>query len=166
MSLKDTAYRLAVLKALRDAVAAEEANARVFALGDLTAAAEDMGVRSVDVSLPDGTKIATLSLGGGTAKATVVDEAKFTAWVQANHPTEIETVVRVRPAYVQAVLAKAVDGYAVFAGGEVVDGVGPAVGSRSAVVRYTTDGREAVARAWQRGELTGISPYPELEVGA
>lgn len=162
MSLKDTAYRLAVLKALRDAVAAEEANARVFALGDLTAAAEDMGVRSVDVSLPDGTKIATLSLAGGEDKVAVVGEIAFTRWVEENHPTEVETVTRVRSSYLAAVLkAGGVDTVT----GELVPGVGAVPGSRYTTVRYTPDGREAVARAWQRGELTGISPYPELEEG-
>jgi hypothetical protein len=41
---------------------------------------------------------------GGPA---IVDDAAFLAWVERSYPSEVETVRRVRPAYVSAILAQA-----------------------------------------------------------
>jgi hypothetical protein len=55
----------------------------------------------------------------------VVDEDKFLDWVQARHPTEVETVTHVRPAFRALVLGKLVKvaGDVCHIDGEVVPGV-------------------------------------------
>lgn len=64
-----------------------------------------IGERKV-AELPDGQRIGAVTYAKGRAAgAHVVDEAKLTAWVEENHPTEVETVTRIRPAYLAKLLA-------------------------------------------------------------
>lgn len=53
--------------------------------------------------LPD---IGTVSLPVSTERVVVADEPTLTAWVAAFHPDEVETLTRVRPAFLTALLAE------------------------------------------------------------
>ena len=97
MNLKESATRVAVLRVLRDTVdAAYEAERRTV-LDGLRAARAEFALKSIRVTLPDQTPVATITLIDPQPAVVVADEDAFTAWVAANHPREVETLVRVRP---------------------------------------------------------------------
>jgi hypothetical protein len=171
--MRDQAFRVAVLGALKDRIATEYAEQRTALLGQLLDAQADLGVKSLDVSLPNGTKVATITLTEPSVRVTVDDEDAFTAWVARRYPTEVQTVMTVRPAGRKAILDQAVvEGEDVFDwnDGEKLDGVRaahPAPQSRSFSVRYPDGGRDAIAHAWRVGEL-GFAPSElvQLEGGS
>lgn len=151
MSIKDVALRAAVLKALTDRIREEYDAARVDIHQELIALAEATGAATVKVKLDD-VEIATVSLTGGKAAVRVEDERKFLAWVQANHPTEIEP--RVRESFRKQLL----DNGGADANGEIADGLDVAhKGVPYVSTRFTPGGRAAVAAAWQEGRLAEIS---------
>ncbi|MCP3770024.1 MULTISPECIES: hypothetical protein [Streptomyces] len=161
MNLRDRATRVVVLRVLRDAVEAEYRAERRAVLHGLRAARAELALKSMRVTLPDDTPIATLTLIDPRPAVVVADEDAFTAWVAANHPGEVETLVQVRPAWKQEFLGRlACSGPA--AGpvadphtGEVIPGlaVAPAPEPRSFSLRPVPGGAERVARAWDTGEI-------------
>lgn len=141
--LKALTFRVAILKALADTVTGAAQQAR----GDLLTAMVAAGAEKATAELPDGTKVASVSLcGGDKATARVVDDAAFLAWVKANRPDEIEE--KVRESYRKAVL----DG--ITKTGEEVPGV--ELGTSTAYVsnRFKAGGKDAIAQAWAKGALT------------
>lgn len=183
--------RFALMKAIADAIKEELDLERADHTTDLRRMYEDAGIKSMDVKLPGGGKVATISLSIPKPTTTVVDEEALLAWCQANMPTAIleetipaepervipatpeRTVYRVDPAMVDALLknSRPVDpagGPVVDEDGVVVDGVTytPAGSPRSFSVRYETGGREDLAVAWRSGELDALvagSTLPALE---
>jgi hypothetical protein len=158
MSLKDDATKVAVLKAMRDTVNAEYEAARLRVLDGLRAARAELGLKSVRVTLPDDTPVATVTLVDPRPAVVVVDEDTFTTWVAENYPTEVETRVRVRPSW-QKQFISGLDASA----GPVVD---PRTGCvvtglaaltapepRSFSLRSLPGGIEEITRAWRRGAL-------------
>ena len=86
MNLKESATRVAVLRVLRDTVdAAYEAERRTV-LDGLRAARAEFALKSIRVTLPDQTPVATITLIDPQPAVVVADEDAFTAWVAANHP--------------------------------------------------------------------------------
>lgn len=159
--MKEESLRLAVLTALRDAIDAEVESIRGAVTSSLLDARDAMGVKSLEVSLPDGRVVASLTVTDPEAKATVVDERQFVEWVRGNAPTEL--VESVRSSFQRAVLGRVEvtgDGRAVDPEtGEVVDGVGlGAKRSPYISLRYKSDGRQAIASAWRSAELPDIIP--------
>lgn len=160
MGLKDDATRVTVLRALRDAVDAEYETARREVLDGLRSARADLGLKSIRVELPDGSPVAVITLVEPRAAVTVTDEPAFTKWVEQNHPGEVETLTRVRPAWRERFLASLDPGetpgpVADPQTGEVVPGLAarkPAE-PRSFSLRPVPGGREQVARAWRSGAL-------------
>lgn len=164
MSLRDSALRAAVLKALKDLIAAEETVARQDMAADFAVASEQLGdLKSIVVKLPDGSKVATVSLTEGRTTWQVTDEPAFLAWVTDNFPSEVETVTRVRPAFVPAMQKMyTVEGDVVVGpSGLVAEGVTVTAGAPFTSVRYTPEGRTAISDAWQAGRLD----VPALPVG-
>lgn len=161
--MKELTRKVALLTALRDAVDTELEIARADMKHALLAAHEQFGVKSVDVDLPNGEVVASVSVvpDKGVVAVSAVDE--FTAWVGYAYPDEVETVIRVRPAFEKALLSR-VDvtaaGVAVDSGsGEVVEGVGVRPKAGYVSVRFKPDGRVAVAELWrQRGILGTVMP--------
>jgi hypothetical protein len=153
VSLAEDALRDAILKTLADDVEA----ALVKGRASLKAAMAAGKIKSLSAELPDGTPVATLTLAGGRKAPRVVSEARFLAWVQAEHPTEVETVVR--PDYQKTLL----EGIA--QAGRVVD---PKTGNAVDGVEFcdTTPyvtpsfakgdipGREHIRRAWRDGAIS------------
>lgn len=104
-------------------------------------------------TLPDGVRLGKVTKSGGKQTPTVTDEKAFLAWVQKNHPTEIETTVR--PAFRDKVLASAkTHGTAVdTTTGEVIPGVELRTGNPYITFRSERGYQEVVAARWQ--EIAG-----------
>ncbi|MBL3669608.1 hypothetical protein JL475_27215 [Streptomyces sp. M2CJ-2] len=157
MNLRDRATRVVVLRVLRDAVEAEYRAERRAVLDGLRAARAELALKSMRVTLPDDIPIATLTLIDPQPAVVVADEDAFTAWVAANHSGEVETLVRVRPAWKREFFGRlacfdpVVDPHT----GEVIPGlaVAPPSEPRSFSLRPVPGGAERVARAWHTGEI-------------
>lgn len=170
MSMQQWALEEAALKSLADNVAGQLKAVKDKMQGALTAG----GIGQVDATLPDGTKVATVSRTTSKATAAITDSDAFLAWVHANSPHNVVTrlVTEVQPAYATALLAKV----AAAGAAEVVDeetglvtevsGVEfrPAV-SMSHSVRPTKNGRELIAEAWRTGALAHLS-LPQIAAAA
>jgi hypothetical protein len=158
MSLKEDATRVAVLKALRDTVDAEYEAARRRVLDGLRAARAELGLKSMRVTLPDETPVATVTLVDPQPAVVVVDEDTFTTWVAENYPTEVETRVRVRPNWQKRFVSRLDASAGPVADprtGQVVTGLAalPASEPRSFSLRSLPGGTEEITRAWRRGAL-------------
>ncbi len=165
MSLKDDATRVAVLKALRDTVDAEYEAARLRLLDGLRASRAEVGLKSMRVTLPDDTPVATVTVVDPRPTVVVVDEDTFTTWVAERYPTEVETRVKVRSSWQRHFVATlATPGATPGASpgpvadprtGEVVPGLAtrPACEPRSFSLRSLPGGTEEITRAWRDGEL-------------
>jgi hypothetical protein len=87
-----------------------------------------LGMKQLAVKGPDGETIATITLPESSDKAVVTDKEQFTAWVEENHPTEVEYTASVRPSFQSVLLEKEVTldtatGAVIDANGEVIPGV-------------------------------------------
>jgi hypothetical protein len=158
MSLKEDATRVAVLKALRDAVDAEYEAARLRVLAGLRAARAELGLKSMRVTLPDDTPVATVTLVDPKPAVVVVDERAFTTWVAENYPTEVETRVQVRSSWQRHFVSRLEASSGPVADpstGDVVPGLKamPAREPRSFSLRPLPGGTEEITRAWERGAL-------------
>ncbi|MGR7002773.1 hypothetical protein ACU686_40320 [Yinghuangia aomiensis] len=174
MSIKDIAQRAAVLRTLKDAVVAESATADAELKEALREQKKVTGTTKIAIELPDETPIGSATLVQPSPKAVVEDEAAFTAWVRKVLPGEIvrEFVTAVRPSTKEALLkAIATAGgetpqWCDTGTGEVHTVPGVKIQPRAAYPRMTLpeDGKQAVAEAWQRGELVHMV-LPQLTPG-
>jgi hypothetical protein len=156
------ALRAAVLKVLLDAISDQLNTAK----HQSEAAFTETGTTQAVPQLPDGTKIATVSLAGGDKNAAFVDdEQAFEAWVLSNHPEQCELVIR--PEYRKGLLdaakeaGKAVDPST----GEAVPGIAVQPAKPYVSVRFKPGGKEAVAEAWRRGQLTEVDIVAPAAIG-
>lgn len=180
MSLRDQNLHLALMKAIADAVSGFMAELREDHLQTLLQHYDDTGSKSLAVNLPDGTKVATISLPEGKEFFEVHDEVAFLQWAKENRPELVETVVvppqpemtfeKVDPSKAKKFLA-GLDhqGDLPFdpKTGEVPEGVTykPVGRPKSFQVRYEPEGRDRVIDAWQGGELAelfGSSMFPQI----
>lgn len=153
MNLSHAALRTAVLKALAD----EIGNAQLAAKAEARDGFEETGTTQAPAVLPDGTKVATVSLAGGDGQtATVTDEGAFLAWVARVHPGETETIVR--PSYRKKLLdAAKASGHAIDpVTGEAIPGITFRDSSPYVSVRFRPGGADAIADAWAAGQLADV----------
>ncbi len=164
MSIKDAALRTAVLKAVADALKAEtdaDRGALQQALIDLYDAT---GGKTLDVRLPNGERVATISLPISQSAWRVTDRAKLKAWCEANRPEWLYEV----PAHTEVAEAAVLE--AVEQTGEDVPGVTFEEGGtpQSFRVTFEKSGRRAIAAAWSDGvfghSLPGMAPALPEEV--
>ncbi len=152
--MKELTRKVALLTALKDAVETELESARAEAKSVIVKAREELGVKSVEVTLPDGDVVATVTVAGGGESATVFYDDEFLTWVKENHPTEVTETVR--PAFSKALLSRVEqsgDRFVDPTSGEVVPGLGTRSRSEYISVRFKPEGREAIAEAWRGGEI-------------
>ena len=159
MALKELSTRVAVLTALRDAIDVVIDSERVILTSELIDANQTLGVKQLDITLPNGEKVASASIGNSESKPIVTNEAAFTRWVAENFPTEI--VQTVRPTFkkvlFESTLAVNPQGEAVhIKTGEIIDGVVFNAPASRLTLRFKKDGRELVAEAFNRGELEQV----------
>lgn len=155
MSLPDDVLRDAVLKTLADDVLDALKGSRTA----LRNVMETLKIRSLTAELPDGTKVAILSLGGGDDKPRITDPARFLAWVREAHPAETETVVR--DSYRETLLrdmakaGRAVDPKT----GELVPGIEFEKTGTYVTPSFSKTGpggREMIRRAWRDGKVSPL----------
>jgi hypothetical protein len=161
---KDRATRVAVLTALRDAIDVVIDNERDDLTVNLKELSAAFGLKSIDIELPNGDKVASASLTSPEGKPFVNNEKAFIDWVTLNHPAEI--IPTVRPSFKKALLEKAErltsdDPETIEAvnprTGEIIEGVLFQSSSNPRLtVRFAKTGRELVAEAYNRGELTRV----------
>jgi hypothetical protein len=161
--MKELTRKVALLAALKDAVEAELEQARAEMKGVLLEAHDQFGVKSVEVDLPSGEVVASVSIVPEKEAAAVLSEDEFTSWVAHHHPEQIDTRPRVHAAFAKLLLGrveftdsgKAVDTDS----GEVIDGLGVRAKAGYVSVRFKPEGRELVAQAWRdRGILGTVMP--------
>ena len=175
MSIRHSSQRLAVLTHLAKVLDGEIATTKA----DLMAEMHEQDVQTAKPKLDDrDDPIATVSLTHRKPTASVSDAEALAAWVAEVAPTEVvetltvreavlrsiieeadplkvERTVRVRPAYVSALLAQAVAaGAPVTAAGEVIPGIDMRDGS-TYVTTKITDG-PAIETAWREGALASL----------
>lgn len=167
MSVKTDATRVAVLTALRDAIDEEVRNLRDGTLRGLLDAREELGVKSIDVTLPDGTKVAAVTLTQPSARISVDSEEAFTRYVEQHYPDEVVTETKVRPAFRKQLLDRVADAgdndVADVNTGEIVPGLTcyPAGKPTRFSLRFADTGRQDVLDAWQAGALAELdTPAP------
>lgn len=139
-------------------------------------ALEEADTERQAVRLPDGEKVAAISLVDPDPKADVDDEDAFVEWVAKHHPDEVVSrniiVTEVRPAFRKTLLdamnkRKAAE--VVTEGGEIVEvpGIKLREGTRTHSIRFEGGdaGRDLVAQAWAAGEYRHLAGLAELTTG-
>lgn len=160
MNLRMRTLSIAVLK-----VVVDEGTARLGVLKEQAKADfADSGASQAHALLPDGTKVASVSLSGGGKSAILLNDRDFFEWVKAVHPDETQVVVR--ESFRKKILdASAKAGRPVDpVTGETVPGVAMTDKVPYVSVRFTKDGKDAIVQAWRDGTLTGIDLIEPLAI--
>lgn len=156
------AIQLGIIKYLTDHLSA----ARKNDLGPAVIATLAPGAR-VPIKIGD-QLIGWLSIPQPSRKAEVTSEAKFRAWVEEKHPTEIVTDPRVRPSFADLVLKSVRErgGYLDKATGELTDvpGVERSTGDPYPKVDLEDGAGDVIAAAWRDGAIN-IGQMLALESG-
>jgi hypothetical protein len=173
-TIRDAVTRQAVLGALLDQIKDAYHDARRDAHELLEQQYKATGTTKTDATLPDGTRVGSVSRRGGERAAQVTDDEAFAAWVRDHYPTEhvvriipARVEVTVRPAFAAQILAEmtaaAAPRYADPETGEVHDVPGVEIRPSRAATHQLTytrgskgqplTGRDLVARAWREGDL-------------
>lgn len=161
MSLRETTLTIAVLKVLADEIAARLTAVKEDAKGTFI----DLGATAAVPELPDGTKVATVTLAGaGKRSASVTSPNMLLAWVAENHPDEI--VKAIRDSYLQKLLdtAKAEGRPVDPTTGEVVPGITVSDSNPYLSVRFKPGGKDAIIAAWRAGRLADIDLVAPLAI--
>ncbi|MEV8033961.1 hypothetical protein [Streptomyces sp. NPDC086182] len=169
MDIAQLALEEAALKALSDTV-----NDRLKEVKNaMQEQLVDNGISKVTATLPDGTKVATISRSDAKPAAVVIDDDVFRDFVRSIAPSEVTTrlVTEVRPAYRTTLLAQmTAAGVARIVDtetGELHDVPGVEVKATRALthsVRPSIGGKEAIAEAWRTGQLAHLNLLP-IEAG-
>jgi hypothetical protein len=180
MSVRDDNLKLALTKAIADVVSEAMAHMRNEHFNVLLEQYEDAGTKQFSVKLPDGTKVATITLTEQKEAYEVTDEVAFLQWMRRQDPDGIETVtVPPQPEWTyeqvkdrtKAATLKRLEhvGDMPFdpITGELVEGVTyrPAGRPKGFQVRYESEGRAQVIDAWRTGalaELVGSDVLPQI----
>lgn len=163
-ALKDVALKVAVLSMLADKIKVALMDAR----SDQEAAMKDAGADGVNVELPDGQRVARVSLVAGRSSARVADEDDLLAWVRDNHPDELEHVpatTRVKPAFVNQLLADAcATGTPIDVDtGELIPGIGVTKGEP--YISTSQKRPKLIEAAWRDGVINPLDyvQLPQIE---
>lgn len=155
MNLNALAIRAAVLKMLADRIN--------FALRDAKKElAAELGPEGRKNAVLMDNKIASVSVTK-TGRVSVTSEELLTRWVEENYPTEIEEVVRVRPAFLDRIKKTTEEaGEPCGPGGELgVPGI--EIGEPWPVIRKTPGADQLIDQLWREGRLTIDGEIGELE---
>ena len=166
MQLPDLALEEAKLTALARVVADQLKEVRTAMQGQL----DRQGVRTVDATLPDGTKVGTISRTTPKPTALITDEKAFTKWVAGDRPRRDDLPRRDRGARRASDRAARRDDQGRRGGGrgtetgEIHAVPGVTVATPRAAghrVLVTNEQIDAIATAWRTGQLTAID-LPQL----
>lgn len=167
-NLTQSALAVATLRALSKHVDAREADAKDTLLEDMA----DTGSASVNATLPNGVRVATISFVAPAPHATVVNNVALMQWLEANDPDALESVVipahtetHVRPEFLAALTTVGLHCYT--PDGEEVPGVGASVTKPYLAVKSLKV--EAIVDAFTSGMLDAAellalpAPQPALK---
>lgn len=109
---KDLMAQLAKIAAFKGAIADTEAVVRAEATARLLDLHDELGTKSLEVRDAEGNVVVTFVVvePSATDSIRVDDEDALFDWVLANHPTEIETVSRVKQAFINRLSGEVVGG--------------------------------------------------------
>lgn len=109
----------------------------------------------------DGMKVAAVSVT--KSGRVTIDENLLTRWVEANYPTEVETVTKIRPGFLDAIKkASETAGEPCSPLGDL-DVPGVSIGDPYPLVRKADGADELVEKLWQSGRLSLDGQMKELE---
>lgn len=172
MNLAERALEEAAITAIHKAVGDTLNNTR----GAMQTMLEETGIERLAAKLPDGTKVASLTVSNPTPKPVVVDEEQFIRFVEDIAPTEVVkvTVKSVRPAYLKTLMeAMEKRGVAEILdpeNGELLEVDGVEMKSRASSHSVTfeggEDGRRLLEAAMRAGVLDHIAGLPQLPAGS
>lgn len=168
-SLPEQALREAALTAIHKTMGD---NLTVFR-NDMQKNLEATGAERLAVRLPDGTRVASITVSNPTPKPAITDEAAFIRFVEEIAPDEVVTVKVVRPAY----LKKLLDEMEKRGEAEIVDPVHGDITEVEGVemqtaraashsVTFEKTGRDALVAAATAGHLDHIEGLPQLTSGS
>lgn len=125
MSVRDSTLHMAALKLLGEAVGDAAKASRADGFEMLKNHWRESGSRTLDVLLPDGTKVATISLTFSKGGVKVIDQAAFEAWAAGRYPQTVVMVPTIPDAVRDGLLRSLVvrDGEAYTEDGEQVPGI-------------------------------------------
>lgn len=168
--MKQQNLRTVALHALAKLVGEAKDDARADTFTGLKELHAETGSKSLDVTLPDGTKVASISLTEGKPTPEIVDRQAYLAWAQQQHPDMVEHVTRVREAYEKKLMehAKKTGDPVDPDTGEFIPGmrVRPAPDEPKSFSVNKLD-TQAIAQAWRSGQiepLTYLTPQA-IETG-
>lgn len=151
MNLTEATLRVAVAKLLIEEIGKADKATRLEGLRLFRAANAELGLKSAQIRLPDGTPVGTATLPQANPRP-LIDEAAFLAYVEAERP---EQVVR----SVDPTFRKAVEKNLKIDGDKVVDlktgeqvpwaTVQPAGPPRSFSITFAEEGRDLIKEAWR-----------------
>lgn len=179
MNLREKNQRIALIKAYYDALGDFLRDAREDHLEDLMDRYDDEGTKSFTITLPDGTRIGSVTIPEPKSSTDIVDEASLFEYAEERDGITTETIPataertikKLSPKWLDALKQRAVEGddgtLVDPETGEVIPGlkVTPGARPKSFTVRYEREGRQKIATAYQRGELahlTSGTPLPEV----
>lgn len=155
-------FLAAALGALEKLVKEQKQPARDDCQAELMKLRQEHGVKQIDITLPDGTVVATASLADGEDSFQIVDEAGFVTWVALNHPQYLTVHYDFKRQFIDGLRATD-DGQVVTAAGELAPFAAwvPAtdappkfrlVFTRKSKKREQT-GDQMIIAAWRAGQL-------------
>jgi len=152
--LTHSALDVVLVKALSKILSAREYEVKACCLEDMA----DSGAASVNATLPNGTRVGTVSLVVSAPHATVVNSVALMEWLEANAPSAIEEVTipehtetRVRPEFVEALTPRGLHAYT--PDGEEVPGVGTTATKPYVAARVSSEQINAIVDAFTSGML-------------
>lgn len=123
--------------------------------------AQQLGPEGRKNAVLDGHKLASISVTKN-GRVSVSDERALTRWVEQNYPTEVETTVKVRPAFLDAIKkASEAAGEPCSPTGEL-DVPGINIGDPYPMLRKAPGADELIEQMWQAGRLTMDGEVKEL----
>lgn len=181
--------RMAWVKAFSDSLAEYLKEQREEHLDMLVKSYAESGNKSFDVLLPDGTKVGAISLAQSKGYDAVQDEDALIEWAE-HQPgavvTEVTPERTIPEQVIPATVTKRVDqrwldeltknalegddGDLLNADGELIPGLKriPSPAPDKFSIRFEKNGRERIAMAYKRGQLSGLSegtPLPQITAG-
>lgn len=139
-NLRTLNFQYAALKRVADVVKEGMAYIKDQHLEALQTDSQQSSARQWTVDVDD-TKVATVTLAGGTSSPRVANEAKLLDWAAEHRPDMVELRPRLTPqaaATLKAIVVDYIDGEAITEEGEVIPGVVEAISSEYQSVRWTS----------------------------